>query len=277
MSLRDELLSGLSKAGLGPIGTELVNLSKECFRMRTTPRAKESTPIGTSKLGGLPDLPPGIEWPEWKTGYLTFVAQVNLAEVPPTGLLPNVGILSFFYDREQSAWGFDPNHREGFRLWYFPETSGLVRTVEPEPSSLPCAGLSFEPFLSLPDPSARSVRELLLEIEDDEQYCDFVDKHAGPVPQHQILGWPHVIQNEMELECQLVTNGLYTGDPSGYNDSRRNELEPGADDWTLLFQVDSDDDAKMMWGDAGMLYVWIRRQDLETRSFDKAWTILQCF
>ena len=39
----------------------------------------------------------------------------------------------------------------------------------------------------------------LLESEDDEQYCDFFEKHAGPVSQHQILGWPHVIQNEMEL------------------------------------------------------------------------------
>ncbi len=81
----------------------------------------------------------------------------------------------------------------------------------------------------------------------------------------------------MELECQLVTNGLYLGDLSGYGDPRRKELEPGADDWTLLFQIDSDDNAQMMWGDGGMLYVWIRRQDLAARNFEKNWTILQCF
>lgn len=74
-----------------------------------------------------------------------------------------------------------------------------------------------------------------------------------------------------------MTNGVYTGDVSGYKDSRRKELDPGADDWTLLLQVDSDDNTKMMWGDGGMLYVWIRRQDLASRNFDKAWTILQCF
>jgi len=55
----------------------------------------------------------------------------------------------------------------------------------------------------------------------------------------------------LELECQLVTNGLYLGDLSGYKDPRRKELEPGADDWTLLIQIDSDDKAKMMWGDGG--------------------------
>jgi len=75
----------------------------------------------------------------------------------------------------------------------------------------------------------------------------------------------------------LVTNGVYAGNASGYKDPRRRELEPGAHDWTLLLQIDSDDNAKMMWGDAGMLYVWIRRQDLASREFDKAWTILQCF
>lgn len=276
MSLRDDLLSKLSKGGLSPIGTELSNLSKECVRMRSAPCANESMPVGTSKLGGLPDLPPGLAWPKWKTGYLTFVAQVNLAELPAIDLLPNVGMLSFFYDSEQSAWGFDPNHKDGFRLWYFPEVSQLIRTVEPEASRFPCARVSFEPFLSLPDPSAKSVSALLKEIENDEQYDDFVEKHAGLAPQHQILGWPHVVQGEMALECQLVTNGLYTGNPSGYKNSRRKELEPGADDWTLLLQIDSDDNAKMMWGDAGMLYVWIRRQDLASRAFDKAWTILQC-
>jgi uncharacterized protein YwqG len=208
-------------------------------------------PLGTSKLGGLPDLPAGLAWPKWKTDHLTFVGQVNLAELPASDLLPKVGMLSFFYDREQSAWGFDPNHKEGFRLWYFPEVSQLVRSPGQAVFTFPPAQVSFEPFLSLPDSSAGTVRDLLLDIENDEQYYDFVGKHAGPAPHHQILGWPHVIQGDMALECQLVTNGLYTGDASGYKDSRRKELEPGANDWTLLLQIDSDDNAKMMWGTLG--------------------------
>jgi len=185
--------------------------------------------------------------------------------------------VSFFCDREQSAWGFAPNHKEGLRLWYFPEPSQLIRTVEPGSSMFPCARLSFEPFLSLPGTSAASLRDLLLSTESDELYYDFGKKYAGPEPQHQMLGSPHVIQADMPLECQLVTNGVYAGNASGYKDPRRKELEPGSADWTLLLQIDSDDNAKMMWGDAGMLYVWIRHQDLASRNFDKAWTILQCF
>jgi len=277
VSLRDDLLSELSKAGMSAIGAELSDLSRECVRMHSEPCLDESVSVGGSKLGGLPDLPPGIAWPKWKSSYLSFVAQVNLAELPETDLLPNVGVLSFFYDSEQSVWGFDPNDKEGFRFWYFPEVSRVSRTEKLETLRFPCAQLSFERFLSLPDSSLEPVRDLLLKIEDSKQYYDFVGKHAGAAPQHQILGWPHVIQGDMALECQLVTNGIYTGNASGYKDPRRKELERGASDWTLLVQIDSDDNARMAWGDAGMLYIWIRRQDLASRAFDKAWTILQCF
>ena len=67
------------------------------------------------------------------------------------------------------------------------------------------------------------------------------------------MGHPKVIQNEMQLECQLVSNGLYCGDASGYDHPTRKILETGAMDWRLLFQLDTDDDFQsgkpgMMWG-----------------------------
>lgn len=276
MRTKDELRSRLAEAELSSIAEELTKLSKECLRMKSQ-AASDDAPIGCSKLGGLPDVPPGFLWPTWKTDYLTFVAQLNLAELPVTGVLPTSGMLSFFFDRNQTAWGFDPNHKDGFRLFYFPQTMALARAKEPLCSAFPCALLSFEWYLSLPDSSSPSLGDLLLGIDDDEQYYKFVDEYAGPGPLHQALGWPHVIQNAMELECQLVTNGIYVGDATGYHDPRRSELESTADDWTLLLQFDSDDNARMLWGDCGMLYVWIRRQDLASRAFDRAWTILQCY
>jgi len=38
----------------------------------------------------------------------------------------------------------------------------------------------------------------------------------------------------------------------------------------LLLQVASDENA-------GMIYFWIRRDDLEARDFGNVWTILQCY
>ena len=41
-------------------------------------------------------------------------------------------------------------------------------------------------------------------------------------------------------------------------------------------QVDADEEAGMMWGDAGMLYFWIRTEDLKNRRVSNVWTVLQC-
>ncbi|TCD03493.1 DUF1963 domain-containing protein [Pedobacter psychroterrae] len=92
-----------------------------------------------------------------------------------------------------------------------------------------------------------------------------------------LLGQPDVIQNEMELECELVTNGLYCGDPSGYNDPRAEKLRPNAKDWRLLLQIDSNEETEMMWGDVGRLYFWIKEEDLAAKRFENSWCILQCY
>ncbi len=80
----------------------------------------------------------------------------------------------------------------------------------------------------------------------------------------------------MELECELVTNGLYCGDPSGYNDPKAKTLEPNAKKWRLLLQIDSNEENEMMWGDVGRLYFWIKKDDLINKNFDKSWFSLQC-
>ncbi len=81
---------------------------------------------------------------------------------------------------------------------------------------------------------------------------------------------------DMDLECQLVSNGLYCGDETGYKGKRFKELKAGRVEWTLLLQIDSDDDVDMMWEDCGILYFWIRESDLKAKNFDKVWMILQC-
>jgi uncharacterized protein YwqG len=89
----------------------------------------------------------------------------------------------------------------------------------------------------------------------------------------------------METECQFAANGLYCGDGSGHEQGCKDAaLMAGIGDWMLLFQCDSDDtdyDGKgmgigHMWGDCGLLYFWVRRQDVGARDFTRTWTILQC-
>jgi uncharacterized protein YwqG len=80
----------------------------------------------------------------------------------------------------------------------------------------------------------------------------------------------------MQLEAQLVMNGLYCGDASGYRDPKRPELEKTCENWWLVLQVDSDDTIKLMWGDLGMLYFWVQESDRVRRDFSRTWMTLQC-
>jgi hypothetical protein len=76
---------------------------------------------------------------------------------------------------------------------------------------------------------------------------------------HQLLGHLCQIQGDLLQECQRDTHAQ--GDPT---------------DWRLLLQVDSDDDAQMMWGDVGMLYFYIPQQALIARDFSQVHLVMQC-
>jgi len=93
---------------------------------------------------------------------------------------------------------------------------------------------------------------------------------------HRLLGHPDPVQGDMQLECQLASNGIYCGNSSGYRDPRVPALQSGAADWRLLLQIDSDDPAGMMWGDVGRIYYWMHTEDLAAHRFDRAWLVLQC-
>lgn len=94
---------------------------------------------------------------------------------------------------------------------------------------------------------------------------DWGDKETTEQTTHRIDGHPDMIQGDMYLQCQLVTNGLYCGDATAYNHPLRKELEAHGKDWHLLLQLDSEEDLGYMWGDSGKLYFWIRKEDCKNK------------
>jgi uncharacterized protein YwqG len=80
----------------------------------------------------------------------------------------------------------------------------------------------------------------------------------------------------MQSECALVAAGYGCGKWNS-DDARAEAARATADEWLLLAQIGTDRGAGIMWGDDGQLYLWIRRQDLVARRFEKARLILQCY
>lgn len=242
-----------------------------------------SLPVGVSKIGGIPDLPVGMQWPLWKDAPLSFLVQINLAELakfPFIDELPKHGLLSFFYAAEEQPWGFDPKNKDGWKVLYIDEPSAnLIRKEQPgnmdEEKQFQSSAIRFSSCHTLPSPGSQFCMEIGFSDTEMDSYIDMLDKiQEGSC--HRLFGHPAQIQGDMQVECQLVSNGLSCGDNSGYDDPRRAELLKGIEDWMLLLQLGSDEIAEMMWGDYGRLYFWIRKQDLKEQRFEKSWMILQC-
>jgi len=220
---------------------------------------------------------------------LAFLCQLFLRDLHgavPLRDWPSDGSLAFFYDPAQS-WGFDPAARGHSRVVYVPEDEELVPVAAPAgladgkfAALFPERRLRFTPEWTLPTRLDAGGEDLSIWGSEDyaallQQLMSVSDERE---PVHRCGGHPQEVQGDMRLECQLVTNGLYCGDATGYEDPRAAALEEGAADWQLLLQIDSDESRLgWMWGDVGRLYFWIRRQDLAAKDFDGVWVVLQCY
>jgi uncharacterized protein YwqG len=235
-----------------------------------------------SYLGGDPVLPESIPWPTWRGRKLAHLARLSLPQLQSAHSftwLPSEGALLFFYDWEEQPWGFDPGDRGGAIVLHVPDLPSpeLAPSGERDDGLLPRVNVEFKEIQSMPSIYSDAVCEHMLNDEEEESYTSLVESQFRGEPKHQVGGIPSPVQgDEMEFQCQLVTNGLYCGDGQAYLSAEAERLKPGSADWKLLFQFDSDNDLDVMWGDCGTLYFWIRQQDSVAGSFDKAWLILQC-
>jgi uncharacterized protein YwqG len=277
---------------------DLAPLARPSIRLAAQRVPYARIEIGDSRIGGIPDVPPGFEWPRWVPAEernnkfaepwrpdapapLGFIAQIDLSALPSIdGTFPNAGWLYFFYDRFCEPWGYDPADRGCCRVVYANcERSILLRTkvppdADPQHTAEPCLVESW-PELTLPEdfPDAEYGTPA---YDAYHTLCEELTKGGGHT-HHRLLGHPQIIQNPMELECQLASNGVYCGDPSGYQHAKAEVLTAGAENWRLLLQIDTDEEGPgWMWGDVGRIYFWIKKQDLATLRFDDVWLIFQC-
>lgn len=220
--------------------------------MTTGPDA--GIPVGASKLGGCPDLPPDHPWPEQDGEPLVFLFQLALAEVADIdvaqALLPPDGLLLFFYNAEEEPW----DGREGAVVLHVP-AAGLERREPP-------ANL-FDAWEEVTEGPARITwtRDLALPglhhpawpfDEDDDELGDLLHDLAGDVGldfgNFGMLGQGAPLQ-----PCDPVA---------------RVAEQVGEDpaDWFLLAECGG-------WftiADDGTLFVCMRRADAQARRFDQA-------
>ena len=282
-------------------------MKKEEIRISYEKIVDESLPIGRSKIGGKPDLPLDFEWPYYegmaydavkKTRPLSFLAQINLKEASTydlENLLPDSGVLSFFYELMAQEGGFDPADQGCAKVYYFPDETELVPTNLPndmeEECRIPEFRVRMETMVSLPEYWDLEGKENQIQFcveKDDWDWEDYNECRAEIGYEEddwgdrtKLLGYPDVIQGPMEEECESVTRGYQLGTPEDYeriSEAEEVDILEKSKEWMLLFQMGTieSDDYTMMFGDCGHIYFRIRKQELQEKNFDNVWLILQC-
>jgi uncharacterized protein YwqG/predicted DNA-binding protein (MmcQ/YjbR family) len=261
----------LSSHGLSRRREEIEGLSRPAMLLQTGKAVESKMVVGQTKIGGQPDLPENIEWPQLADERpLAFLAQINLAEVASVGRLtglPASGLLSFFsvfgWQIEEDADPQLPRGKYDYAwtrvLYHSTNQKTFQRRRTPAGvNSFKAAKVEFVPITSFPTHTKEPVvAKLGWKRDVKDKYDDFVMAYNG-------------------------ARGHQLGNPAGnlllgYADYVQDFVKEVADeDLQLLFQLASDENAGMCWGDGGFVYFWISPRDLARKKFDRVFTDYQC-
>lgn len=216
---------------------------------RSAPPRSGPAPTGVSRLGGDPDLPPGLDWPSGRGRKpLTFLGQIRLEDISAfssASVLPRKGWLWFFADTLRASG----SKVDCAVLHASPKASALRRRDPPwdKRENTPAVdvldgrALRFRRALSLPLSTPAG-----LDDEEEESYWS-LSRPEGII--HRLLGPPDAIQ------LSPAASG------------RKKEV--------LFLQVDSDPRFDLDWGDNGRLFILIPEADLAKGDFSRCRAVVQ--
>ncbi len=240
----DKYRSELIELNLKSI-SDLENLVKPLIRQTTkleiqpASRPPENSQL-ESHFGGHPYFEKGEGWPKSKNGkHLDFIFQVYNS--PELELPKSIELVQFFYDWEEFPWDTE---NDGWLVKIYgkvdKEKSEFIAKPKDLEKSKFCK-LEFKQTQTLPDwegidlfgNDASKLSCVLNEDEPWDSYDQIVTKLIGEQDyQSQLGGYPKWVQGE-----------------STPKDNEGNSMK-------LLFQIDSEDNAGLMWGDVGLIYVF---------------------
>lgn len=269
--MKKQIIELLQQCGLEQYKEVIEQGIKPSIRLKPKRVKQEKTiPIGSSKMGGRPDLPPSIDWPVWSAKeehQLSFLCQVNLSELPEMPLslertVPQSGMLYFFFASTNEALyeeDWFPTQKDACRvLFYNGDASILRRTNYPKKMKkegcFPACSL-----MTLIEWDIPSSEWIALEEEEQDfwvKWEDFNKKHQLNFvsdtdetyfrPVHKLFGHTDAIQYEMERE------------------------------WVHLLTVDTCEELKMDWGDTGHVVFWVPEKDLKKWLFTNVLAEMEC-
>lgn len=241
-------------------------------------------PVG--QLGGLPALPRDSAWPLSDAGHpLSFVAGLDLGRLPVSRLdiaLPDSGTLLLF--RSEPEYDFTVSARQSMRslltaqaqaarvVYVTAATTTAVQEAPQDAETYRAVPLAAELIMTGPDWDHPALATAVSDLSDADQAFMADPFKSDPFrmemstmiehPRHRLGGYAKPVQGSVEMEAALQRQGNFEyPDPSLHEEAQK---------WISLVQIDSDDDARMQWGDCGCLYWLMQADDLAAGRFDQA-------
>ena len=244
-----------------------------------------------SKLGGLPYWPADKPYPKDRDGKpLALLAQIDLAGLPETALLPRDGLLQFFI-LPDDCYGLEfpvKDDQNGYRVVFHETVDRSVTEASVKAMGLPT---SFDSDCELPvcGQFLLRFRKVMTHIDADDERFDRELRLAAEefgvtlpedFPLYRVLGdetftpWAGINAGTRMLGYPFFVQGDPREADSPYD--------------TLLFQSDSwfEPDAvrragtapkrEVIWGDAGVGNFFIRSEDLLAGRFDRIFYTWDC-
>jgi len=240
---------------------DLENLVKPLIKKATKIIVKKSSQMPNdtqfkSHFGGQPYFENGEEFPKSRDSFrnkadLEFVFQIY----NENSILPeNIKLVQFYYDlngemsfnTSDGGWCvkiYENLHPENVKIIEKPRKHNTVNYCE----------IEYMSIQSLPDWDGL------------ESYS----KNASMLS--CVLDENKPWRNYKEIAEKLVGEQEYRSQLGGYPQWVQGNESPKSKNYDLLFQIDSESDAGLMWGDCGLIYVFYNRENKTTEY------LLQCF
>lgn len=281
MSTDGTLRRNLDAHGLGAFADRI--LARECPAIAILLGEEDPESAGASRIGGIPDLPASIRWPETsKREAMDFALQIDLADLPDIGgPLPPAGMLYVFFGRDEPAT--DVEHRVILHAGGEP-----LRAASP-PAGLPFANTPFAEippyrldFAAVPDFPRWATRDHddivrgMSEDQADAYREDFIwslEPNDGRPIVGKLLGHAAGIGHDPREDAHVVREV----DPKllhKYGERARLDMNR-ARSWRHFLTLDSCLALDLEIWDAGYLQVLVPEPDLSSLDFSRTYAAVE--
>jgi len=256
---------------------EICELIQPTVGIKITAKDDKEINIGSSKIGGKPDLPSNFDWPKMDDEFLTFCAQYNLEEIniyDVSNELPSFGIIYVFIYIDKEWSGF-LNKKNSYKVIFQENTDNLIRTEFP--INYFSEGI-FEPYkieffesYTMPDDESIILKDFQDSYEDFYNFYHSTYEYIEHLTEldvdvfHQVLGFDRSIQSSVmydfaERELAISTEQEYK--------SKLSEILELSKKYKLLLQLETDGNGLDKFGGSSTIYFGIEPKDLKMRNFN---------